>query len=52
VLKVEVYRMNRKKVNQIKSKKLFLGMNKSVNGKNCTAKMKTLGILGTSNSRH
>ena len=27
-------------------------MNKSINVKNRTAKMKTLGILGTSNSRH
>jgi hypothetical protein len=44
--------MNRKKFNQIKSKKLFFGVKKPVNGKNCTLKMRTLGILGTSNDRH
>ena len=50
--KVEIYRMNRKKHNQIKTKKLFLGTNYSVNVKNRTSKMKTLGILGTPNSMH
>jgi hypothetical protein len=34
--KVKIYKMNRKKVNQIKSKKLFLWMNNSLYGKNRT----------------
>jgi hypothetical protein len=52
VPKVEMLKMNRKKFNQLQSKKLFLVVKKSVHGENCAFNMKISGILGTPNSRH